>query len=44
MTMARVQPCLRKMNIDPGYYNGKEIWPRNVVEGNKALFLYNNQF
>jgi len=44
MTMARIQPCLRKPGIDVGYYNGKEIWPRNVNERNQALFLYNNHF
>ena len=44
MTKARIQPCLRKMGIDLCYYNGKEIWPRNTTERNKALFLYNNHF
>ena len=44
MTMARIQPCLRKLGIDLGYYNGKEICPRNITERNKALFLYNNHF
>ena len=44
MTKARIQPCLRKLGIDLGYYNGKEIWPRNIIERNKALFLFINHF
>ena len=32
MTMARIQPCLRKMGIDLGYYNGERIFPRSVTE------------
>ena len=42
--MARIQPCLKKLCIDLGYYNGKEIWPRNITERNNALYLYNNHF
>ena len=42
--MARIQPCLRKLGIDLGYLNGKEIWPRNMTERNIALKLHNNHF
>ena len=44
MTMARIQPPLRKMGIDLGYYNGGRIFPRSVADGNNALFLYNNHY
>ena len=44
MTKARIQPCLKKLGIDLGFYNGKEIWPRNITERNKSLFLYNDHF
>ena len=44
MTMARIQPCLRKLGTNLGYYNGKKIWPRNVTERNIASKLYNNHF
>ena len=37
--MTRIQLCLTKLNVNLGYYNEKEIWPRN-----KALFLQNNHF
>ena len=37
MTMARIQPCLRKLSVNLGYYNGNEIWPRNITEKNIAL-------
>ena len=30
------------LGVNLGYHNGKEIWPRNIRERNKALFLYNN--
>ena len=26
MTQARIQPCLKKLGINLGCYNGKEIW------------------
>ena len=42
--MTTIQLCLRKLNVNLDYYNGKEIWPRNVREKNKALFLQNNHF
>ena len=44
MTMARIQPCLRKMGIDLGYYNGERIFLRSVTDRNKALFLYYNHY
>ena len=44
MTQARIQPCCRNLGIDLGYYNHKEIRPRNITERKKALFLHNNHF
>ena len=44
MTMARIQPCLRKMGIDLGYYNGERVFPRTVTNRDSALYLYNNHF
>ena len=44
VTMARIQPCLRKLGNNLGYYNGKEIWPRNITESKRALKLLNNNF
>ena len=43
-TMARIQPCLNKLGVNLGYYNGKEIWPRKMSERNIALKLHNNHF
>ena len=43
MTMARVQPCLKNLGTDLGFYIGKEKWPRNFDERNNALFLNVNQ-
>ena len=34
MTLARIQPCLKKLDIDLGYYNGQRIFPRSVTERN----------
>ena len=31
MTMARIQPCLKKLGIDLGYYNGERVFPRTVT-------------
>ena len=39
MTMARIQPCLRKLCIDLGYYNSERIYPRTVTNRDSALFL-----
>ena len=44
MTMARIQPCLRKLGIDLGYYNGERVFPRRVTNKDSALCLYNNHF
>ena len=44
MTMARIQPCLKKLGIDLGYYNGERVFPRTVVNRDSALFLFNNHF
>ena len=37
MTLARIQPCLRKLCIDLVYYNGERIFPRSVTDRNNAL-------
>ena len=42
--MARIQPCLRKLGIDLGYYNGDRVFPRTVTNRDSALYLYNNHF
>ena len=44
MTMARIQPCLKKLGIDLGYFNGERIYPRTVMNRDNALYLYNNHF
>ena len=44
MTMARIQPCLKKLGIDLGYYNGERVFPRTVKNRDSALYLYNNHF
>ena len=44
MTMARIQPCLRKLGIDLGYYNNDRVFPRTVTNRDSALYLYNNHF
>ena len=44
LTMARIQPCLRNLGIDLGYYNGERIYPRTVTNRDSALFFYNNHF
>ena len=44
MTMARIQPCLRKLSIDLGYYNGDRVYPRTVTNWDNALYLFNNHF
>ena len=44
MTMARIQPCLKKSGIDLGYYNGERVFPRTVTNRDSALYLYNNHF
>ena len=43
-TMARIQPCLKKLGIDLGYYNGDRVFPRTVTNRDSALYLYINHF
>ena len=42
--MAHIQPCFRKLGIDLGYYNGKEVYPRTINKRNIGLNLHNNHF
>ena len=42
MTMARIQPCLKKLGIDLGYFNADRVFPRTVTNRDSALYLYNN--
>ena len=42
MTMARIQPCLKKLGNDLGYYNGERIYPGTIRNRQSALYLYNN--
>ena len=44
MTMARIQPCLRKLGFDLGFYNGDRVFPRTVTNRDSALYLYKHQF
>ena len=44
MTLARVQPCLKKLGINLGYYNNERVFPRRVTNRDSSLFLYNNHF
>ena len=44
MTMARIQPCLKKLGIDLGYYINDRVFPRTVTNRVSALYLYNNHF
>ena len=44
MTLARIQPCLKKLDIDLGYYNGDRVFPRTIIIRESALYLYNNHF
>ena len=39
MTMARIQPCLRKIGIDLSYYNGERVFPRTVTNRDIAFFI-----
>ena len=42
--MARIQPCLKKLALDLGYYNDERIYLRTVTNKDSVLFLYNNHF
>ena len=44
MTLARIQPCLKKLNVNLGYYNGERVFPRTVTNRDTALYLFNNHF
>ena len=44
MTKARIQPCLKKLGIDLGYFNGERVFPRTVTNRDSALDLFNNHF
>ena len=44
MTMASIQPCLKKLGIVLGYYNGERVYPRTVTNKDSALFPYHNLF
>ena len=44
MTMSRIQPCLRKLGSDLGYFNGERVFPGTVTNRDRALYLYNNHF
>ena len=38
MTLARIQPFCKKYEIDLGYFNGKEVWPRIDKERKRCLY------
>ena len=44
MTLARIQPFVKKNGIEIEYFNGKEVLPRSVKERKKCLYLHNNHF
>ena len=44
MTPAKIQPFCRKHNINIGYFDGKEIWPRTITQRNTAVKIHNNNF
>ena len=42
MTSARTQPFCRKININIGCFNGKEVSPINITQRNISLFIHNH--
>ena len=38
MTKATIQPFCIANNLNVGYFNGKEVYPRTATENNKALY------
>ena len=44
MTKDRIQPFCRANNINLGYYDGDDVFPRLVTNRDSALYLYNNHF
>ena len=41
-TQTRIQPFCRVNIFTMGFYSGKELFPRKIIDSNKALFLYRN--
>ena len=44
MTSARIQLFCKIYNLNIGYFNGKEIWPRTITQTNIALKIHNKDF
>ena len=44
MTSARIQPFCKKYNINIGCFDGTRINPRNLIQRDISLFIYNNHF
>ena len=44
MTIARIQPFCKNYNINIGCFNGKEVYPKDIAERNKALCIHKNHF
>ena len=44
MTMARMKAFCRAKNINFGYCDGIGVFPRRVIEKNKAINVYNSHF
>ena len=44
MTKARIQPVCRANNFNLGYFDGITVFPRTIMERNKALQIHNNHF
>ena len=44
MSQAKIQPFCRAKNINIGFYSGKELFPRKIIEKSKALSLHSNHF
>ena len=42
--MASIQPCLRKMHVNLGYYDAKEKYPGTKNKKGIGLYLHNNHF
>ena len=44
MTSARIQPFCKKYNNNIGCFDGTRINPRNLIQRDKSLIIYNNYF
>ena len=44
MTSARIQPFCRKHSNKIGYFDGSEVWPRNITVRNIALKIHKNHY